>query len=207
VATSRGRVDARDVLAATNAYVTELTAALQRRIVPVGSHVIATEPLDAVVAERLLPRRRMAFDSKHFLYYFRLTADRRLLFGGRAEFTTPSPNSGRRAARILQRGMVAVFPELADTRVEYAWSGIVAFTRDELPHAGCLDGVFFSGGYGGHGIAMATSMGELIGRRIAGERVYHPLLDDPFPPIPLYYGKPWFLPLAGAYYRVKDWLE
>ena len=207
IITSRGRLQVRHVLAATNGYVTRLTPALQRRFVPVGSHIIVTEPLDASVAERLLPRRRMAFDSNHFLYYFRLTADRRLLFGGRAEFTTPTPESGHRAAAILQRGMVEVFPELARTRVDYAWSGTVAFTRDQLPHAGCINGVYFSGGYSGHGIAMATSMGELIGRRIAGERVDHPLLDDRFPPIPLYYGKPWFLPLAGAFYRLKDWLD
>ncbi len=207
VTTTRGHVTARDVLAATNGYVTNLTPALQRRFVPVGSHIIATEQLDVSVAEQLLPRRRMAFDSKHFLYYFRVTADRRLLFGGRAEFTTPTPESGRRAAVILQRGMVDVFPELAAVRIEYAWSGTVAFTRDQLPHAGRIDGVYFAGGYSGHGIAMATSMGELIGRRIAGERMDHPLLDDRFPPIPLYYGRPWFLPLAGAYYRIKDWLE
>jgi glycine/D-amino acid oxidase-like deaminating enzyme len=207
VTTTRGRLEAGKVLAATNGHTTTLTPALQRRFVPIGSHIIATEPLDASVADRLLPRRRMAFDSKHFLFYFRMTADRRLLFGGRAEFAAPTPESGRRAARILQDGMVDVFPELKHTRVEYAWSGNVAFTRDQLPHAGCLDGVYFSGGYSGHGIAMATSMGEAIGTRLTGARVDHPLLDDRFPPIPLYFGRPWFLPLAGAVYRLEDWLR
>ena len=85
--------------------------------------------------------------------------------------------------------------------------GIVAFTRDQLPHAGCIDGVYFSGGYSGHGIAMATYLGELIARRMAGEIVSNPFLDARFPSIPLYRGRPWFLPLVGAYYTVKDWIQ
>ena len=109
-------VDAGDVLVATNGYTSAVSPALQRRLVPIGSYIIATEPLSESIAARLLPRRRMAFDSKNFLYYFRLTSDRRLLFGGRAEFTQPKPETTRRAAGILQREMLAVFPELAGTR-------------------------------------------------------------------------------------------
>jgi glycine/D-amino acid oxidase-like deaminating enzyme len=149
----------------------------------------------------------MVFDSKNFLYYFRLTADRRLLFGGRAEFTNATAASIRRAAEILRRGMVEVFPELSSAAVDYAWGGTVAFTRDQLPHAGRLGGMFFAGGYCGHGIAMATSLGALVGRQIAGAAVHHPLLDGRFDSIPLQYGKPWLLPLVGAYYRVKDWVD
>jgi glycine/D-amino acid oxidase-like deaminating enzyme len=100
--------------------------------------------------------------------------------------------------------MARVFPELARKRIDYAWSGNVAFTRDQLPHAGVLDDVYYAGGYCGHGVAMATYLGTLIARRIAGERVDHPLLEQPFRPIPLYRGKPWFLPLVGAYYKMKD---
>jgi glycine/D-amino acid oxidase-like deaminating enzyme len=200
-------IEADAVLLATDAYTLSLLPALQRRIVPVGSYVLATEPLDETVCARVLPRRRMAFDSKNFLLYFRLTPDRRLLFGGRAEFSPPTERSLRRAAITLRRAMVGLFPELERTRVEYAWGGSVAFTRDELPHAGQLDGAFFAAGYCGHGIAMATWLGELISRRIAGEIISHPLLDAPFPPIPLYRGYPWFLPFAGTYYKVKDWVH
>jgi glycine/D-amino acid oxidase-like deaminating enzyme len=149
----------------------------------------------------------MAFDSRHFLHYFRLTADSRLLFGGRAEFSGPTLESARRATNILQRAMLATFPDLASTPIEYAWSGHVAFTRDQMPHAGRLDDAFFAGGYCGHGIAMATYLGGLIARRIAGERFEHPLFDDHFPPIPLYHGRPWFLPLVGLYYRFRDWID
>jgi glycine/D-amino acid oxidase-like deaminating enzyme len=103
--------------------------------------------------------------------------------------------------------MVEVFPELADVRVDYGWGGNVAFTRDQMPHAGRLGGLYYSGGYCGHGIAMATHLGDQIARRIAGEPIAHPFFDDRFPAIPLYTGRPWFLPLAGAYYRVMDWLQ
>jgi glycine/D-amino acid oxidase-like deaminating enzyme len=210
VTTSHGEIDAGDVLMATNGYTDGAMPALQRRLVPIGSYVIATEPLEAALAHALLPRRRMAFDSKHFLYYFRLTQDRRLLFGGRAEFSRPTDGTTRRAAAILQRGMKTVFPDLAGARVDFAWGGTVAFTRDQMPHAGRLGGAYYAGGYCGHGIAMATYLGEVVARRLAGETAVHPLVDDSgggFAPIPLYRGNPWFLPVAGAYYRLLDVLQ
>jgi glycine/D-amino acid oxidase-like deaminating enzyme len=207
VSTSRGEVDAGDVLAATNGYTEAPLAALQRRLVPIGSYVVVTAPLGDDLAAQLLPTRRMGFDSKHLLYFFRLTRDNRLLFGGRAEFGRPDANATRRAVTILQRGLAAVFPEAARVPVEYAWSGNVAFARDEMPHAGRVEEVFFAGGYGGHGIAMATCLGGLIARRIAGEPVTHPLFDRPFLAIPLYWGRPWFLPLVDAYFRFRDRIE
>jgi len=207
VQTTAGTVEARDVLMATNGYTGAASPALQRRFIPIGSYIIATEPLDEQVAAALLPKRRMAFDSKHFLYYFRRTTDRRLLFGGRAEFGRPDQETTRRAAAILRAGMTTVFPELGGVRIDYAWGGNVAFTRDQMPRAGCLDGVYYAGGYSGHGIAMSTYLGQQIARRIAGEPIDHPLFDDRFPPIPMYSGNPWFLPLVGAYYQVKDWLQ
>jgi glycine/D-amino acid oxidase-like deaminating enzyme len=200
-------VDTGDVLFATNGYTGPAAPALQRRLVPIGSYIIVTEPLDPARAARLLPRGRMAFDSKHFLYYFRVTADHRLLFGGRAEFSRPDAHTTRRAAVILQKGMRQVFPDLAGVRIDYAWGGNVAFTRDEMPRAGNLEDTYYAGGYCGHGIALATHLGGLIARRIAGEPIAHPLFDDRFAAIPFYHGTPWFLPIVGAYYTVKDWLQ
>src|SRR5207248_3575159 len=124
----------------------------QRRFVPIGSYIIVTAPLAGAVAASILPRQRTAFDSKHFLHYFRLTPDRRLLFGGRAEFSRPDQASIRRAARILRDDLRRVFPQLADVAIAYAWGGNVAFTRDEMPRAGQVDGLFYAGGYAGHGI-------------------------------------------------------
>jgi glycine/D-amino acid oxidase-like deaminating enzyme len=207
VETSAGRVVARDVLVATNGYTGSATPLVRRRLVPVGSYIIATQCLTESQALALLPTRRMAFDSKHFLYYFRVTSDRRLLFGGRAEFTPPDAQSIRRAAAILRRGMATVFPELASVRIDYVWGGNVAFARDQLPHAGRIGGLHFAGGYGGHGIALSTELGDLIARRMMGAAVENPLLDIECPTIPFYRGNPWFLPLAGAYYRVMDWIS
>jgi glycine/D-amino acid oxidase-like deaminating enzyme len=201
-----GEIHTGDVLIATDAYSTSAAPSLQRRLVAFGSYIIATAPLDQELARRLLPRRRMAFDSKYFLHYFRLTDDHRLLFGGRAEFSRATSNTIRHAASVLRRDMHELFPELSTTRIEYAWGGNVAFARDQMPRAGRLDGQYYAGGYGGHGVAMATYLGELIGRRMGGEPIEHPLFDDAFPAIPMYRGKPWFLPVVGAYYRVKDWL-
>jgi glycine/D-amino acid oxidase-like deaminating enzyme len=207
VSTTEGELQARDVLVATNGYTNGVAPALQRRLVPIGSYIIATEPLSPAEAALVLPRGRVAFDSKIYLFYFRLSADRRLLFGGRAEFSPPALETTRRAAAILRRGLIEVFPELADKAIEYAWGGNVAFTRDQMPHAGKLDDMYFAGGYSGHGIAMATHLGEIIARRIAGEPIEHPLVDDSLAAIPFYNGRPWFLPLVGAYYKVKDWVQ
>jgi glycine/D-amino acid oxidase-like deaminating enzyme len=204
VSTSTGDVLAGNVLVATNGYTGGATPGLQRRLVPIGSYIIATAPLTPDRAAAILPKQRMAFDSKNFLYYFRVTPDRRLLFGGRAEFSQPDANTTQRAAAILRQGMIDVFPELAGTRIDYAWGGNVAFTRDQIPHAGVIDGVFYAGGYCGHGIAMATHLGQAIADRMAGGPATHPLFDDRFPAIPFYNGRPWFLPFVGAYYKVMD---
>jgi glycine/D-amino acid oxidase-like deaminating enzyme len=195
---------ARDLLVATNGYTDRAAPALQRRLVPIGSYSIVTEPLAPGQASAILPRRRMAFDTKNFLYYFRLTADRRLLFGGRAEFSPPTPDSTRRSAAILRSGMSRIFPDLASARIDYAWGGNVACSRDQLPHAGRLDDLYYAGGYCGHGIAMATHLGELVARFLAGQKIDHPLLGRPAPTIPFYRGTAWFLPVVAAYYRLQD---
>jgi glycine/D-amino acid oxidase-like deaminating enzyme len=207
VKTTRGDLQATDVFIATNGYTGAATPGLRRRLIPVGSYIIATPPLAPDSLRRLIPRRRMVFDSRNFLYYFRLTGDHRLIFGGRVEFREPAPESAARAATILERGMTRVFPELAGTSIDYAWGGNVAFARDQMPHAGRLDGAYFAAGYSGHGVAMATYLGGLMARRIGGETFDHPLIDGPFPAVPFYNGRPWFLPLVGAYYRFRDWVD
>lgn len=200
VHTSRGLVVAREVLVATNGYSGPVVPALRRRVVPVGSYLIATAPLAPALAARLVPRGRVLSDTKHLLYYFRLSPEGRLVFGGRAAFTpTPVPA----AARTLTRGMLEVFPELVDMPVEYAWGGNVAFTLDLMPHAGRLDGIHYALGYGGHGVAMATWLGARMGEALAGAGDI-PRLTAPFRAVPLYGGMPWFLPLVGGYYRVRD---
>ena len=103
--------------------------------------------------------------------------------------------------------MVRVFPELDRTVVEYAWGGTVTLTRDQMPRAGRLGDMWYAGGYCGHGVAMATYLGGLIARRMAGESIQHPLFDDQWPAIPFYNGRPWFLPVVGTYYKLLDYLH
>jgi glycine/D-amino acid oxidase-like deaminating enzyme len=206
VDTSRGPVVARDVLVATNGYTDGALPSLRRRVVPVGSYVVATAPLSESGAAALLPRGRVVFDTKNFLYYFRLSADRRLLFGGRARFTPATEGSTRAAAAILRRGITEVFPALGAVDIEYAWSGNVCFATDRLPHAGRLNGVHYAMGYAGHGVAMASFLGDVMGDLLLGRPDRNPYSERLLRPIPLYEGRPWFLPLVGLWYKVRDFL-
>jgi glycine/D-amino acid oxidase-like deaminating enzyme len=204
IKTRRGSLRARDVLAATNGYTPAALPKLRRRVVPIGSYIIATQPLEPRVAQRLIPGFRVLSDTKNLLYYFRLSPDGRMVFGGRASFTPASP---KHSAAILRAGMREVFPELADATVEYAWSGKVGYPMDHLPHAGQLDGVHYAMGYCGHGVALATYLGSRMGEVLAGVGDIPDLGGTRFKAIPLFEGFPWFLPLVGGYYRARDWLS
>jgi glycine/D-amino acid oxidase-like deaminating enzyme len=204
IGTSRGVMRAREVLAATNGYTPAALGQLRRRVIPIGSYIIATKPLGEELARRLIPKARVMSDTKNLLYYFRLSPDGRMVFGGRASFT---PASVERSARILASGMREVFPELAGAEIAYAWSGKVAYTLDHLPHAGRLDGVHYSMGYCGHGIALATYLGTRMGEVLLGTGEVPDLGGKKFKAIPFFNGFPWFLPLVGGYYRTRDWLS
>jgi glycine/D-amino acid oxidase-like deaminating enzyme len=209
LATPRGQLRAGAVLLASGGYSGPATPALRRKIVPLGSYIIATEPLPETLAHELSPRDRMIFDSKRFLYYFRLTPGRRMLFGGRAGFFPETPATVRQSAEILRRGMLKVYPQLRDARIEYAWGGTLDVTFDMMPHAGQIDGLHYAIGYAGHGVAMATYLGGLLGAGLAGEQADNPFAELPFPgaPLGLYDGRPWFLPLVGAWYKFLDWVS
>jgi glycine/D-amino acid oxidase-like deaminating enzyme len=204
--TSKGSVTAREVLLATGAYTTEATPALRRKIIPIGSYIIATETLPADLARELSPRNRMIYDSKHFLYYYRLTPDNRMLFGGRAAFFPETENTVRLSAEILRCGMIAVYPQLRHMKVEFVWGGTLDFTLDVMPHAGRIDGMYFAAGFAGHGVAAATWFGVKLAARICGDPIDIPFDGIKFPaaPIGLRSGHTWALPLAGAWYRILD---
>jgi glycine/D-amino acid oxidase-like deaminating enzyme len=204
VITSRGTIRAAQVLLATDGYTDGSVPEFRRRIIPVGSFIVVTEPLDQGVVDRLMPHRRMASDTRNLLYYFRVTPDNRMLFGGRAQWALSNPKSDRKSAQILQKGMVDVFPELKDARVSYAWGGQVGLTLDRIPHAGERDGVYYSLGYCGHGTQMATYMGKQMAEVMDGHPEANPWREFPFKAVPLHFGPPWFLPFADAYYRFKD---
>jgi len=206
VRTSRGTVSAREVILASGAYTTEATPTLRKKIIPIGSYIIATEVLPAELAREISPRNRMIYDSKHFLYYYRLTPDNRMLFGGRAAFFPATENTVRQSAEILRRGMISVYPQLRGTKIEFVWGGTLDFTLDVMPHAGKIDGMYFAAGFAGHGVAAATWFGAKLAGLVCGEPNDIPFDGIKFPAAPfgLRSGNTWALPLAGAWYKILD---
>jgi glycine/D-amino acid oxidase-like deaminating enzyme len=208
VETTRGTLTAKEVLLASGAYTTEATPSLRKKVIPIGSYIIATEILSDALAAEVSPRNRMIYDSKHFLYYYRLTPDNRLLFGGRAAFFPESESTVRESAELLRQGMIEVYPQLRHTKIEYVWGGTLDFAMDVMPHAGKIDNMHFAVGFAGHGVAAATWMGAKLANVICGDPDDNPFSRIPFPaaPLGLRSGNTWALPLAGAYYKLLDWL-
>ena len=203
VLTSRGTVRARQVLVATNGYTGTFAPWHRRRVVPIGSYILATEPLDAALVSRLIPRGRIVSDTRRVIVYYRPSPDgRRILFGGRA---AARETDVTRCVQRLRAMLVEVFPQLARARVSYAWMGFVAYTFDALPHLGEHDGLFHCMGYCGQGIPSATYYGRKIGLRIAGRSGSETALTGlAFPSRPFYTGNAWFLPAAVLGYRLRD---
>jgi glycine/D-amino acid oxidase-like deaminating enzyme len=209
IQTERGSLTAECVLVGTSGYTGKSTKTLQKKIIPIGSFIIATEPLPEKLAQELSPKNRMIFDYKHYLNYFRLW-DNRLIFGGRAAFFPETANTIRRSAEILRREMVQVYPQLKNVSVEYVWGGTLDFAFDMMTHVGRSNGVYYALGYAGHGVAMATYLGKTVAEAmLAGNIKEHPFASFNFPgaPLGLYNGFPWFLPLAGAWHKFLDWVE
>ena len=203
VQTQRGKLRAGEVIVATNGYTTGLTPWLRRRVIPIGSYIIATEPLPGSLMDRLSPKDRIASDTRKVVYYYRPSPDRtRIVFGGRVSANEADPHvSGPR----LFQDMCRIFPELGDYKITHSWMGTVAYTFDELAHVGVHDGVHYAMGYCGSGVSMASYLGMRIGQQVLGLKEGQTPFDElPFPTRPLYTGTPWFLPPMVAWYRWRD---
>jgi glycine/D-amino acid oxidase-like deaminating enzyme len=207
VVTPQSRTFAPEVVIATGAYTNGALPALRRRIIPIGSFIIATGVLPDALAHELSPRNRMIFDSRHFLHYYRLTPDRRMLFGGRAAFFPATDRTIARSAAILRRDLVSVFPQLSATNVEYAWGGTLDFCFDTMPHVARVGGMLSAAGFAGHGVAMATYAGALIAAQLRGTPMDNPFAEIPFRAAPpgLHAAVKWGLPLIAAWYKLQDW--
>ena len=208
--TAHGTVTAQQVLLATGASRHGSYGSfgwLRRRIVPIGSFIVVTEPLGAERAQALLAARRTYTTVANIHHYFRLTADHRLVFGGRARFAISSPQSDAASGEILRAGLAETFPQLGKVRLDYCWGGLVDVVQDRLPHAGERDGLYYSVGYSGHGTQMSVHMGERMAAVMNGEVDANPWHGREWPAIPGHFGAPWFLPAVGLYYRLKDKLS
>ena len=203
VLTDRGAVAARDVIVASNGYTGKATPFFRRRLIPVASFIIATEPLAPETMARLMPKGRMLTDTKKLLSYYRPSPDgTRILFGGRAAYGNTDL---RTTGAVLHRFMTDVYPELDGLKITHSWTGNVAFSFDWLPHTGCQAGVHYAIGYCGSGVVKASYYGHKTAQRILGDPdAATPLDNRAFPSMPFYTGAPWFLPLVSLWYRFRD---
>ena len=211
IETSHHALRAGAVIIATNGYSGDLSPWHQRRVVPVPSYQIATEELGAAAVSDLFPTHRMIADTKRLLFYFRPSPDRkRVLFGGRARYLQHDPAAG---AAFLHARLVRIFPQLSGVKLSHGWWGNVAYLRDGVPHVGesrpeSLPGVFHALGCHGSGVVMMSWLGHRAGLMAAG-RLNRPsaFSGRRLGSFPAYRGTPWFLPLVGRYYGLRDWLE
>ncbi len=204
VATPYGTVRADKVVLAGNAYLGRSERRLRGYVIPAGSYMIATEPLPEAQAREVLPRDMAACDRRAALDYFRLSADRRLLFGGLCNYSGRNP---RDISAALRPGMLKVFPQLAGARIDYEWGGYIAISINRIPQFGRIGGnTWYAQGYSGHGLAPSHLAGQVLAEAIGGdlerfdvfERVRHLRLP----------GGKWFanpaLALGMLYYRLKE---
>jgi glycine/D-amino acid oxidase-like deaminating enzyme len=203
VKTPKGEIHARNVVLATNGHTGRFAPWFRRRVIPMGAYGIVTEELPAAVIAGIIPRGRMMHDTRKLIHGIRLTPDgRRVIFGGRASMTEADP---RVTGPRLYKMMVETFPVLAGVRITHSWMGYIAFTFSHLPHTGVHDGVHFSMGYCGSGVALGSYMGHRLAQKILGDPQGATAFDDlPFETRPLYTGTPWFAPPTLFYYRFCD---
>ncbi|HLF21626.1 MAG TPA: FAD-binding oxidoreductase [Aestuariivirga sp.] len=204
--TTQGRVKAKFMIVAGNAYLGRTVPKLYGRVMPVGSYIIATEPLGESRARALIRDGEAVANTKFIVDYFRLTGDTRLLFGGRASYSTLEPAN---LGAYMRPRMLAVFPQLADARIAYAWGGFIAITYNRIPDCGRLSPtVYYAHGYSGQGVALAGIYGKLMAEAIRGQAERFDLLARvkhlPFPGGPL---RTPMLVAAMLYFRIRDALS
>ena len=204
VTTSRGSITAGQVLTVTGPSMRGPFFYFRRRVIPIGSFIIATEPLTDSQLDSIMPTRRTATTTLNIGNYFRIAPDNRLIFGGRARFALSSPTSDLKSGRILETTLHRTFPQLGPVGIDYCWGGTIDLTADRLPRAGEHEGVFYAMGYSGHGAQMSVHMGQKMAAVMAGDAEANPLRGLPWPPVFGHFGPPWFMPFVGTYYRFKD---
>ncbi len=203
--TSRGSVTAANVIMATGAYTTQNFTWFRRRIIAVGSFLIATRPLTDTEVATVMPGNRTCVNTMNIGNYWRLAPDNRLIFGGRARFSaTSDQRSDEKSGAILRESMERIFPQLKGVEIDYCWGGLVDMTADRYPRAGFHDGLWYAMGYSGHGAQLSTHLGMMVADAILGKVDRNPMRDYPWPAVPGHFGKPWFLPLVGQYYKMLD---
>ncbi|HQR80531.1 MAG TPA: FAD-dependent oxidoreductase [Actinomycetota bacterium] len=197
--TTRGSVQARQVIVGTNAYADEAVPDLARRVLPINSYIIATRPLAAELRE--LIGAQMMVDTKNLLFYWRLTPDGRMIFGGRNRL---DPVDVPVARDFLYDNMIRIHPQLRGVTIDYAWTGYVAMTLDRLPHVGTVDGVWYASGCNGTGVSLNGWLGHRLGEVVTGQAPPPAFAELKHPVIPLSRLSSSYVPFVGRYYAHKD---
>jgi glycine/D-amino acid oxidase-like deaminating enzyme len=203
VTTARGVVRARDVIVAVNGYTDAVDRWLRRRIVPVRSRIIATATLSPNLMGELMPRQMMCSETRKLHYYYRPSPDgTRILFGGRDGTIAGDPDW---PTENLRRALVDIFPVLDSTAVTHSWFGHVAMNRDMVPRIFTRKGVRYAAGYCGSGVVWARWAGEKAAKQILGDPTGESALDfRPPRAVPLFNGKPWFMPAVFGWLTLQD---
>jgi glycine/D-amino acid oxidase-like deaminating enzyme len=202
LAHANGVTRAKAVIIATDGYTDGLVPALQRRVIPVGSYIIVTDRLSDDERAKFNPGGRIFATTLHFMNYFRLTPDGRILFGGRNDLRADQETV--QSQRELKARFDSFFPELRHRAVEFSWGGRLGFTFDQMPHMGAIDGIHYALGYCGHGVPMSIWCGRAVAGLITGQSAGLPFERMSYPSMPFYRGNPWFLPVVASWYRLKD---
>ncbi|TWF59277.1 NAD(P)/FAD-dependent oxidoreductase [Neorhizobium alkalisoli] len=206
--TAKGTVTADNVLMASGAYTPPNFGYFRRRIMAVGSFIIATRPLTDQEIAATMPGNRTCVNSMNIGNYWRLSPDNRLIFGGRARFSaTSDQRSDAKSGAILRESLTRIFPQLAHVEIDYCWGGLVDITKDRYPRAGFHDGLWYAMGYSGHGAQLSTHLGMTIADAILGRPDRNPVKGLEWPAVPGHFGKPWFLPFVGMYYKMLDKIQ
>ncbi|MDM8529936.1 FAD-binding oxidoreductase [Anaerolineales bacterium HSG25] len=202
ILTSQGELRASQVLVATNGYTDTAIKGMKRRVFPVGSYMIATPPVSPALQQELSPQGHVFYDTKNFLNYFQLTHDGRVALGGRNDLSTDLDLV--ESATNLRTAMTRIFPQARNLPITHSWSGKLGITFDLMPHIGQIEGVYYAFGYCGHGVTIATYLGQQVAKLMTGQITRSPFVEVHHPTYFFYRDKPWFLPLAAAFYRVLD---
>ncbi len=207
VSTTRGPLRAGCALIATNGYTDARMPQFKRRVIPIGSAIIATETLDPALVRRLMPRNRVVGSTSRIYHYRRLCRAANLFLGGGGVRGRGLPDDPSGFVH-LYRDMVQVFPELLGTRISHCWSGYVAYTHDVFPHLGFRDRIYHAMGYCGSGVVRATWFGHKIALKILGDKEGRTAFDDlDFRNYPMHFLARRMVPAVIAWYRLRDWLE
>ena len=205
ITSQKGSFKAKHVVLATNGYLSSASKAIRPYMIPIGSYIIATEPLSAALQKKISPNYRSFYDSKWFLHYFRITPDGRLLFGGRSSLSTDLDL--HKSAELLRVEMTKVFPYLKNSTITHSWGGNLSLTLPMMPKLYRKDNVVGAFGYSGHGVSLGSYLGKVLGKWVLNKDLENPYRRVKVPKVFFYRNRPWMTPFINVSLRFLDFVS